>query len=53
MNEISVPSILSSEGLIRNSFSMCFGQDGVGRISFGDLGSNDQQETPFSVNPSK
>ncbi|CAM8881781.1 unnamed protein product [Rhodiola kirilowii] len=50
MDKISVPSILSSEGLIRNSFSMCFGQDGVGRISFGDLGSNDQQESPFSVN---
>uniref|UniRef100_A0A7N0TUM4 Peptidase A1 domain-containing protein n=1 Tax=Kalanchoe fedtschenkoi TaxID=63787 RepID=A0A7N0TUM4_KALFE len=50
MDKISVPSILSSEGLIRNSFSMCFGQDGIGRISFGDLGSNDQQETPFSVN---
>ncbi|KAF4351387.1 hypothetical protein G4B88_028226 [Cannabis sativa] len=52
MEKISVPSILSREGFIANSFSMCFGQDGVGRISFGDKGSLDQQETPFNLNPS-
>uniref|UniRef100_A0A803PEL3 Peptidase A1 domain-containing protein n=1 Tax=Cannabis sativa TaxID=3483 RepID=A0A803PEL3_CANSA len=52
MEKISVPSILSREGFIANSFSMCFGQDGVGRISFGDKGSLDQEETPFNLNPS-
>ncbi|XP_024032810.1 aspartyl protease family protein 1-like, partial [Morus notabilis] len=52
MEKISVPSILSKEGFIANSFSMCFGQDGIGRISFGDKGSPDQDETPFNLNPS-
>ncbi|RZC93747.1 hypothetical protein C5167_029390 [Papaver somniferum] len=47
MGDTSVPSILSREGLIANSFSMCFGFDGVGRINFGDKGSSDQDETPF------
>uniref|UniRef100_A0A803KXD9 Peptidase A1 domain-containing protein n=1 Tax=Chenopodium quinoa TaxID=63459 RepID=A0A803KXD9_CHEQI len=51
MENISVPSILSRKGFIANSFSMCFGRDGVGRISFGDKGSPDQKETPFNVNP--
>ncbi|KAL9250742.1 Aspartyl protease family protein 1-like protein [Drosera capensis] len=52
MDKISVPSILSREGFIADSFSMCFGHDGVGRISFGDKGNSDQQVTPFNVNPS-
>ncbi|GMI66088.1 hypothetical protein like AT4G35880 [Hibiscus trionum] len=52
MEKISVPSILSQEGLTANSFSMCFGSDGIGRISFGDKGSPDQEETPFNLNPS-
>lgn len=47
MGNISVPSILSIGGQIADSFSMCFGSDGVGRISFGDKGSLDQEETPF------
>lgn len=51
MEKVSVPSILSQEGLTSDSFSMCFGRDGVGRISFGDKGSLDQNETPFNVNP--
>ncbi|XP_019172222.1 PREDICTED: aspartyl protease family protein 1 isoform X2 [Ipomoea nil] len=49
--KISVPSILSQEGYIADSFSMCFGHDGVGRINFGDKGSLDQEETPFNLNP--
>lgn len=49
LEKISVPSILASSGLISNSFSMCFGLDGIGRISFGDKGSSDQDETPFSI----
>ncbi|GAB4847585.1 hypothetical protein Ancab_026647 [Ancistrocladus abbreviatus] len=51
MEQISVPTILSKEGFIADSFSMCFGRDGVGRINFGDKGSTEQQETPFNVNP--
>ncbi|XP_042508345.1 aspartyl protease family protein 1-like [Macadamia integrifolia] len=50
MEKVSVPSILSREGLIEDSFSMCFGRDGVGRISFGDKGSPDQEETDFNLN---
>ncbi|KAL2333839.1 hypothetical protein Fmac_015052 [Flemingia macrophylla] len=52
MEKISVPSMLSREGFIADSFSMCFGRDGIGRISFGDKGSFDQDETPFNLNPS-
>ncbi|MCL7043767.1 hypothetical protein MKW94_003073, partial [Papaver nudicaule] len=49
MDKTSVPSILSSKGLVADSFSMCFGPDGIGRISFGDKGSKDQDETPFNL----
>ncbi|XVF62229.1 hypothetical protein PTKIN_Ptkin08bG0200600 [Pterospermum kingtungense] len=49
MDNISVPSILASEKIASNSFSMCFGPDGVGRITFGDKGSSDQGETPFNL----
>ncbi|XP_030464108.1 aspartyl protease family protein 1-like isoform X2 [Syzygium oleosum] len=52
MSNISVPSILAEEGLTSNSFSMCFGPDGIGRISFGDKGSSDQGETPFNLRQS-
>ncbi|XP_019182616.1 PREDICTED: aspartyl protease family protein 1-like [Ipomoea nil] len=47
MGNISVPSTLASNGIAAKSFSMCFGQDGVGRIVFGDKGSSNQGETPF------
>lgn len=50
LDKISVPSTLSREGYIANSFSMCFGQDGTGRINFGDNGTLDQEETPFHMN---
>ena len=53
MEKISVPSMLSREGFTADSFSMCFGRDGIGRISFGDKGSFDQDETPFNLNPSQ
>ena len=49
MEDVSVPSILANKGLTSNSFSMCFGPDDTGRITFGDRGSSDQGETPFSV----
>ncbi|XP_022775453.1 aspartyl protease family protein 1-like [Durio zibethinus] len=52
MDSISVPSILAKENLASNSFSMCFGHDGVGRITFGDNGSSDQGETPFNIRQS-
>jgi hypothetical protein len=45
----SVPSSLASKGIAANSFSMCFGKDGHGRINFGDMGSSDQQETPLNI----
>ncbi|XAR73335.1 Nepenthesin [Bertholletia excelsa] len=32
LGEISVPSFLAKEGLIRNSFSLCFDKDDAGRI---------------------
>lgn len=53
MNKISVPSTLSSAGFASDSFSMCFGDDGIGRISFGDNGSSDQQETQFNLRHSR
>ncbi|EEF28342.1 aspartyl protease family protein 1 [Ricinus communis] len=49
MTNISVPSTLAREGYTSNSFSMCFGRDGIGRISFGDTGSSGQGETPFNL----
>lgn len=49
MDNESVPSILASGGLAADSFSMCFGPDGLGRIRFGDKGSSDQSETPFNI----
>ncbi|XP_059293013.1 aspartyl protease family protein 1-like [Lycium ferocissimum] len=49
MENISVPSMLASKGLAANSFSMCFGPDGMGRIVFGDKGSPGQGETPLNL----
>ncbi|KAI3499930.1 hypothetical protein L1887_35744 [Cichorium endivia] len=49
LEKISVPSILSREGYTSDSFSMCFGHDGTGRITFGDKGSLDQEITPFNL----
>lgn len=49
MEDVSVPSILAAKGLTSSSFSMCFGPDGIGRITFGDKGSSDQGETPFNI----
>ncbi|XP_022773173.1 aspartic proteinase-like protein 1 [Durio zibethinus] len=44
---ISVPSLLAKAGLIQNSFSICFDENGSGRIYFGDKGLASQQSTPF------
>ncbi|KAG7565278.1 Xylanase inhibitor N-terminal [Arabidopsis suecica] len=49
MKEYSVPSLLAKANITANSFSMCFGRiiGVVGRISFGDKGYTDQEETPL------
>ncbi|QCD91148.1 aspartyl protease family protein 1-like [Vigna unguiculata] len=52
MGDVSVPSILAKEGLTSNSFSMCFGADGLGRITFGDNSSLVQGKTPFNLRAS-
>lgn len=49
LDKISVPSMLASQNIAADSFSMCFGDDGTGRITFGDKGSSDQGETPFNL----
>lgn len=53
IEDIAVPTILAKNGFTSNSFSMCFGQDGVGRIRFGDNGTADQSETPFNLRQSQ
>ncbi|CAL0331935.1 unnamed protein product [Lupinus luteus] len=49
MRNVSVPSILANKGLTSNIFSMCFGSDGSGRITFGDNGNLDQGKTPLNL----
>lgn len=44
---ISVPTLLAQEGLVRNTFSLCFDNNGSGRILFGDNGPATQQTTQF------
>ena len=50
MDSVSVPTMLAKKGLISDSFSMCFGTDGSGRLNFGDKGSSDQSETSLNIN---
>lgn len=50
--DIAVPTMLAEAGVASNSFSMCFGLKGKGTFSFGDKGSSDQLETPFTLTPS-
>uniref|UniRef100_M4D8P7 Peptidase A1 domain-containing protein n=1 Tax=Brassica campestris TaxID=3711 RepID=M4D8P7_BRACM len=55
LEDYSVPSVLAKANITANSFSMCIGNviDVIGRISFGDKGYTDQQETPLvPVGPS-
>ncbi|KAJ3672381.1 hypothetical protein LUZ60_007102 [Juncus effusus] len=49
MDNLSVPTMLAKQGLISDSFSMCFSSDGIGRLNFGDRGTSDQSETPFII----
>ncbi|XP_010548254.1 PREDICTED: aspartyl protease family protein 1 isoform X2 [Tarenaya hassleriana] len=53
LEDVAVPSVLAKQGVSANSFSMCFGHDGTGRIGFGDKGSLDQRETPFNIRQSR
>ncbi|CAK9185771.1 unnamed protein product [Ilex paraguariensis] len=53
LGNISVPSFLAKAGFIRNSFSLCFDEDGSGRIYFGDQGLAIQQATPFLASDGK
>ncbi|KAL7126392.1 hypothetical protein ABFS83_14G183600 [Erythranthe nasuta] len=52
MDNISVPSVLANRGLVANSFSLCFGSDGQGRVVFGDKGSPLRKTTPFNLQKS-
>ncbi|KAL8028843.1 hypothetical protein ABFX02_14G187600 [Erythranthe guttata] len=52
MDNISVPSVLANKGLVANSFSLCFGSDGQGRVVFGDKGSPLRKTTPFNLQKS-
>lgn len=45
--EISIPSLLAKAGLVQNSFSLCFDDNGSGRLLFGDEGVVTHQYTPF------
>ncbi|KAL9241521.1 hypothetical protein vseg_015626 [Gypsophila vaccaria] len=47
LGEISVPSVLAKSGLIRDSFSLCFNDNGSGRLFFGDQGSTSHHWTPL------
>ncbi|XP_010557570.1 PREDICTED: aspartyl protease family protein 1 [Tarenaya hassleriana] len=52
VEEIGVPAMLSKAGLVpSDSFSMCFGPNGSGTISFGDKGSSDQRQAPLNLSP--
>ncbi|XP_024543299.1 aspartic proteinase-like protein 1 [Selaginella moellendorffii] len=48
--DVSLPSMLAKDGLINDTFSMCFDTDGSGRILFGDRGAKSQQTTSFIPN---
>ncbi|KAK9129396.1 hypothetical protein Sjap_009883 [Stephania japonica] len=50
VQKTSVPSILSRANITADSFSLCFGSMGIGRLNFGDKGSADQDETPLNIN---
>ncbi|CAM6036173.1 unnamed protein product [Sphagnum compactum] len=50
--DISVPSTLSRELGLLDSFSICTNLSGTGRIAFGDKGPITQQTTPFVSNSS-
>ena len=53
-NVLSVPSTLARNGVVPNSFSLCFGPNhDYGRITFGDTGNSDEKEASFNIEQSK
>ena len=53
-NVLSVPSTLARNGVVPNSFSLCFGSNhDYGRITFGDTGNSDEKEASFNIEQSK
>lgn len=48
---ISVPSALRRAGVV-DSFSICLGTDGYGRIAFGDIGPLTQPTVPLLLSSS-
>ncbi|CAL9194865.1 unnamed protein product [Musa hybrid cultivar] len=52
LGEMAVPSVLAAAGLVPDSFSLCFGADGVGRLDFGDRGGAGQPRTPLNMDGS-
>ncbi|CAH9096109.1 unnamed protein product [Cuscuta europaea] len=44
---LDLPGMLASQGLVPNSFSLCFGLDGKGRLAFGDKGSSAHMRAPL------
>ncbi|KAJ4775379.1 Eukaryotic aspartyl protease family protein [Rhynchospora pubera] len=49
LDSSSVPTILAKNGSVSDSFSMCFGDDGNGRLNFGDKGNPGQSQTPLVI----
>ena len=49
LGEMAVPSVLAAAGLVPDSFSLCFGADGVGRLDFGDRSGAGQPRTPLNM----
>ncbi|GAB2236203.1 hypothetical protein Droror1_Dr00027942 [Drosera rotundifolia] len=47
LGDLSVPSFLAKAGVVRNSFSLCFTEDGSGTMFFGDHGLTTLQTTSF------
>ncbi|CAH9083819.1 unnamed protein product, partial [Cuscuta epithymum] len=46
---MDVLSILASQGIVGNSFSLCFSPNGNGRLIFGDKGTRNQKKTPLDL----
>ncbi|CAH9136183.1 unnamed protein product, partial [Cuscuta epithymum] len=49
-DDMDALSILAAQGIVGNSFSLCFQPSGKGRLIFGDKGTPNQRETPFDLN---
>lgn len=47
LGDVSIPTLLAKSGITKNSFSLCFSEEGSGNIYFGDEGPLNQKTTPF------